>query len=175
MEMLRERIKGLEQKIMEMIRHGQENVAIAERLHRITRQILLTAAPAALPEVLLRHLKQEFVIPQAALRLWGVDEAFAGLPFTEGVSDDVRNFTASLSVPYCGVNAGFEAMRWLDEPDSVLSTALIPLRAGGQDAIGLLVLASPDPSRYTAELGNEFLLRIGEIASAALSRLLPVN
>ena len=175
MEMLRERIKGLEQKIMEMIRHGQENVAIAERLHRITRQILLTAAPAALPEVLLRHLKQEFLIPQAALRLWGVDEAFAGLPFTEGVSDDVRNFTASLSVPYCGVNAGFEAMRWLDEPDSVLSTALIPLRAGGQDAIGLLVLASPDPSRYTAELGNEFLLRIGEIASAALSRLLPVN
>ena len=31
---LREKHKGLEQKIMEMIRHGQENVAIADRLHR---------------------------------------------------------------------------------------------------------------------------------------------
>jgi uncharacterized protein YigA (DUF484 family) len=31
MEMLRERIKGLERKIVEMIRHGQENVAIADR------------------------------------------------------------------------------------------------------------------------------------------------
>ena len=36
MEMLREKIKGLERKIMEMIRHGQENVAIADRLHRLT-------------------------------------------------------------------------------------------------------------------------------------------
>ena len=32
MEMLRERIKGLERKIVEMIRHGQENSAIADRL-----------------------------------------------------------------------------------------------------------------------------------------------
>jgi hypothetical protein len=31
MEMLRERIKGLERKIVEMLRHGQENVAIADR------------------------------------------------------------------------------------------------------------------------------------------------
>jgi uncharacterized protein YigA (DUF484 family) len=175
MEMLRERIKGLEQKIMEMIRYGQENVAIADRLHRITREILLTAAPAALPEVLLRTLRHEFMIPQAALRLWGVDETFAGLPFTADVTDDIRSFAASLSGPYCGVNSGFEAMRWLDDPASVASTALIPLRAGGKDAIGLLVLASPDPTRYTADLGTEFLLRIGEIASGALSRLLPLD
>ena len=42
MEMLRDRIKGLEQKIVEMIRNGQENVAIADRLHRWTRALLLT-------------------------------------------------------------------------------------------------------------------------------------
>ncbi|WP_234413652.1 DUF484 family protein [Ideonella sp. A 288] len=173
MEMLREKIKGLEQKIMEMIRHGQENVSIAERLHRITREILLTSAPAALPEVLLRTLRHEFLIPQAALRLWGVDDSFDGLPFTQDVTPDTRAFAASLTLPYCGVNSGFEAMKWLDDPDTVLSTALIPLRAGGQDSIGLLVLASSDASRYTADMGTEFLLRIGEIASAALSRLLP--
>ena len=43
MEMLRDKIKGLEHKIIEMIRHGQENVAIADRLHRWTRAIMLTA------------------------------------------------------------------------------------------------------------------------------------
>ncbi|MDE2397963.1 MAG: DUF484 family protein, partial [Burkholderiales bacterium] len=37
MEMLRERIKGLEMKIVEMIRNSQENLAIADRLHRWTR------------------------------------------------------------------------------------------------------------------------------------------
>jgi uncharacterized protein YigA (DUF484 family) len=39
----------------------------------------------------------------------------------------------------------------------------------------MLVLASPDPTRYTAEMGTEFLERIGEIASAALSRVLPAH
>ena len=33
MEMLRERIKGLEHKIIEMIRNGQDNLALADKLH----------------------------------------------------------------------------------------------------------------------------------------------
>lgn len=176
MEMLRERIKGLELKIVEMIRHGQENVAIADRLHRWTRALLLAADPADLPDVVVRDLKHEFMIPQAALRLWNVADAYAGLPFTQGVSDDVKSFTASLGLPYCGLNSGFEASQWLDDPASVTSIALVPLRHGaveaGRGAIGLLVLGSPDPTRYSADMGTEFLLRVGELASAALSRLI---
>jgi uncharacterized protein YigA (DUF484 family) len=34
-----------------------------------------------------------------------------------------------------------------------------------------LVLGSPDPTRYSADMGTDFLMRIGEVASAALSRL----
>ena len=51
MEMLRERIKGLEKKIVEMIRNGQDNVAITDRLHRWTRALMLTTEAAQLPEV----------------------------------------------------------------------------------------------------------------------------
>ena len=69
---------------------------------------------------------------------------------------------------------GFEAAQWLEEPASAMSLAMIPLREGGNTgAFGLLVLASPDATRYTADMGTEFLSRVGEIASAALSRLLP--
>ncbi|MCU0813215.1 MAG: DUF484 family protein [Burkholderiaceae bacterium] len=175
MEMLRERIKGLELKIVEMIRHGQENVAIADRLHRWTRAILLTADAAELPDVLVRALKHQFLIPQAALRVWNVADAYRHLPSAQGASDDVRSFTASLGLPYCGLNSGFEAAQWLDDPATVTSIALVPLRHGsaeaGRGAIGLLVLGSPDPTRYGSDMGTEFLLRIGEIASAALSRL----
>ena len=65
-------------------------------------------------------------------------------------------------------------MQWLDEPAQALSLALVPLRHESQrGAFGLLVLASPDPTRYSADMGTEFLARIGEIASAALTRLLP--
>ena len=54
-----------------------------------------------------------------------------------------------------------------------LSVALLPLRKPGeQEAFGLLVLASPDPQRFEAGMGTDFLQRIADIASAALSRLL---
>jgi uncharacterized protein YigA (DUF484 family) len=174
MEMLRERIKGLERKIVEMLRHGQENLAIADRLHRWTRALLLAHDAAALPQVVVERLQHEFLIPQAALRLWGVADGYADAPFARPVSDDARSFVASLALPYCGVNAGFEAVNWLAEPGSVMSLALIPLRHGASDAnFGLLVLGSPDPTRYAADMGTEFLSHIGELASAALSRLLP--
>jgi uncharacterized protein YigA (DUF484 family) len=173
MEMLRERIKGLEQKIVEMIRAGQENMAIADRLHRWTRAILLTADAAELPPRMVASLKHEFLIPQATIRLWDVDAAHADAPFAQPVSDDVKSFAGSLTMPYCGVNAGFEATAWLEDAASVASLAMIPLRHG--DAVfGLLVLGSPDPTRYGAEMGTEFLMRIGEVSSAALSRLRPL-
>lgn len=176
MEMLRDKHKGLEQKIMEMIRHGQDNVAIADRLHRFTRAILLAGSPSALPDVLVASLRHEFLIPQAALRLWGADEAFASLPFTQGASADTRSLATSLTLPYCGLNSGFEPAGWLDDAATVLSIALIPLRAGADDpAFGLLVLGSPDATRYGADMGTEFLQRIGEVASAALTRLLPLG
>ncbi len=174
MEMLRERIKGLEQKIVEMIRAGQENMAIADRLHRWTRAILLTADAAALPGRMVASLRHEFLIPQATIRLWDVEATHADAAFAQPVSDDVKSFAGSLTMPYCGVNAGFEATAWLEDPAGVASLAMIPLRHG-DDAFGLLVLGSPDPTRYGAEMGTEFLMRIGEVSSAALSRLRPLG
>jgi uncharacterized protein YigA (DUF484 family) len=173
MEMLREKIKGLEHKIIEMIRHGQENVAIADRLHRWTRAILHTANAAELPDVLVRELKHEFLIPQAALRVWNVAEPYAGLPAAQPVSADLRTFAASLAQPYCGVNSGFEAVGWLEPGAAVASLAMIPLRQGSlaEGAFGLLLLGSPDPTRYGADMGTDFLARIGEVASAGLARL----
>ena len=174
MEMLRDKIKGLERQIIEMVRHGQDNVTIADKLHRWTRALMLTANAADLPGVLVLELKHQFMIPQAAVRVWGGADAFAGLPFAIRVGDEVRSFATSLAVPYCGANAGFEAAQWLDDPVHVQSLALIALRHDSQPAaFGLLVLASPDPTRYTADMGTEFLARIGEVASAALTRLLP--
>jgi uncharacterized protein YigA (DUF484 family) len=174
MEMLRDKLKGMEHKIIEMIRHGQENVAIADRLHRFTRALMLTANPADLPELVVNELMHQFMIPQAGIRLWGAAPAFAALPFAKAVGDDAKSFATSLSLPYCGVNSGFEAAGWLEDPASITSLALIPLRHGaGMTAFGMLVLGSPDPTRYSADMGTEFLMRIGEIASAGLSRLLP--
>lgn len=180
MEMLRDKIRGLEGKIIEMIRYGQDNVSIADRLHRWTRTLMLVSQPAELPSVLVRELMHQFMIPQAGIRVWGAAAAFATHDFAQPVGDDIKLFAGSLGLPYCGVNSGFEAAQWLDEPTSAKSMALIPLRVDAVEgtptaAFGMLVLASPDPTRYTADMGTEFLVRIGELAGAALSRLRPVR
>ena len=174
MEMLRERIKGLEHKIVEMIRNGQENVAIADRLHRWTMRLMLTLDLGELPQALADELKHQFLIPQVAVRLWGLPaeqtQKLEGQACAQTVSADVSSFAESLTAPFCGGNLGFEAARWLEDADIVHSLAMIPLRQG--DAVfGLLVLGSPDPTRYSADMGTEFLTRIGDIASAALARL----
>ena len=72
MQMLRERIKGLEHRIVDMIRHGQENVTLSDRLDRCMRSLLRTQDPAALPSTLTAQLQHEFMIPQVALRVWDV-------------------------------------------------------------------------------------------------------
>lgn len=171
-EMLREKIKVLEQRLMEMMRHGNENMLIGDKLQRWSRQLFLVPRPADLPVVTVSEIKSQFSVPQAAIKLWDVADAYAAEPFAQEVSGDVKSLASSLVTPYCGVNAGFEAVSWLEDPEAAASLALIPLRSGeGAPAFGLLVLSSPDSQRYQAGMATDFLERIAEIASAALSRL----
>jgi len=172
--LLRDKIKTLESKMVEMIRHGNENVTIADKLQRCTRNLLLTAHARDLPETIVRELKVQFAIPQAAIKVWRVNGIFTGEPFCSDVSSDAQAFASSLGAPYCGVNSGFEAASWLPDPAMAMSMALIPLRADpAQAAFGMLVLASSDAQRFHADMGTDFLSQIGDLAGAALSRLLP--
>ena len=137
---------------------------------------MLCADARDLPDVLVLDLLEQFLIPAGAIRLWDVAPQFAQEPFAATVSAEVKGFANSLGAPYCGANATFEPMQWLQDSDSIASLALVPMRLeASSPAFGLLVLGSPDPTRYTADMGTEFLSRVGELASAALSRLLPAG
>ncbi len=174
-EMLREKIKALEHRVMDMVRHGNENMVISDRLQRWARTLLLVRSGRALPVTLVQELKTQFMVPQVALKIWGVDSRYENEPFAAGVSEDAKTFASSLTQPYCGVNSGFEAVKWLDDTATALSVALIALRDGTQGAsapaFGMLVLASPDPARFQGGMGTDFLDGIAELAGAALARL----
>jgi uncharacterized protein len=171
-EMLREKIKALEHRIMDMVRNGNDNVMIGDKLQRWTRNLLLTHHAIDLPNVLIRELKHQFLIPQVAIKVWDTNGLFSDQDFAMGVSPDAKAFASSIATPYCGVNVDFEAVKWLEQPELAMSIALIPLRAGAAaDAFGMLVLASPDSQRFHAGMGTDFLERIAELASAALTRL----
>ncbi len=173
--MLRDKIKGLELRIMDMIRHGNDNVMLSDKLLRWAGSLFLTIDPIALPGQITDEIAEQFSVPQVGIKVWGVAPPFAQADFATGVSEDARLFASSLTEPFCGVNTGFEAARWLPDPLSATSLALLPLRNGSlgsaEPAFGLLVLASPDAQRFNSGMGTDFLARIAELASAALSRL----
>jgi uncharacterized protein YigA (DUF484 family) len=174
-EMLREKIRLLEGRLIEMIRHGSDNLALSDRMLRWARDLLLVQEAAAVPEAIASSIQLQFAVPQVAIRVWDLAPAYAGAAFAQGVSEDARLFASSLHEPFCGVNSGFEATAWLEHPTQAVSLALLPLRpldAGNEGpAFGMVVLASPDSQRYTSTMGTEFLARIAEVASAALSTL----
>jgi uncharacterized protein len=171
-EMLREKIKVLERGLMDMIRYGNENMQIADKLQRWTRKLLLVTDVRELPELIASNIKEEFLVPQVAIKVWGIDEKYTNEAFASEVSEDAKTFASSLTLPFVGLNTNFEATAWLEKLDQAVSVALIPLKAADSStALGLLVLASPDAQRFNSGMGTDFLERIGEVASAALSRL----
>lgn len=173
--MLREKIKALEHRIMDMVRHGSENVILSDKLMAWAGSLFQVADAANLPGQIAEQIERQFAVPQVAIKVWDVAPPFVSADFATGVSEDVKLFASSLTEPFCGVNTGFEAARWLSEPMAASSLALLPLRSGpltaSTPALGLLVLASPDAQRFNSTMGTDFLARIAELASAALSRL----
>jgi uncharacterized protein YigA (DUF484 family) len=170
--MLRERIRSLEGRVTEMIRHGQENEAIIDRLIAWTRELLLQENAAELPDTLVRSMKEVFNVPHCALRLWSVQPQYAALACSAAVEPDTVSLANSMRAPFCGSNVGFEAATWFDDSGTVQSLAMLPLRVGADPStFGLLVLGSADKDRFHITMGTAFLERIAELASAALARL----
>jgi uncharacterized protein YigA (DUF484 family) len=170
MEVMRDKYKALELQMSALARLAQQNEAIANKFHGWNQALLQARHGADLPRALVNGLCAQFGVPQATLRLWDLAPNHGEAWFTQDVSDDARIFANSLLAPYCGSNHDFEAVRWLDDASAVQSTVILPLRSGGA-AFGLLILGSADPARFEADMATDFLIHLGETASAALAAL----
>ncbi len=173
-DVMREKLKAMELRLVELMRIGQENDDITHKFQLWTRDLLRARNDVDLPHTLTAGLQSTFNVPHVTLRLWGVAEEFAHAWFAAPVSDDSRLFAGGMTVPFCGPNNDFEATTWFEDAPAIASVALIPLRADGSEgkAFGLLVLGSPDANRFTADMATDFLDSIGKTSSAALASLL---
>ena len=133
---------------------------------------LAVPAMGAVLHTLNFHLRDDFSIPNVALRLWERPENAEELPEFAAVSEELQVFAETLNQPYCGSTAGFETSSWFGAASPhVRSQALIAMRNGG-GTIGLIALGSEDAQRFFAGMGTLYLERLGEMASAALARVL---
>src|SRR5688572_3835046 len=67
---LRERGRQLETKLREVIRFGEENDAIGEKVHRLSIALMGARDLPALLNAVDFNLREDFSVPHVALRVW---------------------------------------------------------------------------------------------------------
>ena len=165
---LRERNRVLESRLSELLQIGEENDAIGEKMHRLCLALLFSTDRNSLLNFLYLHLREDFAVPHSALRIWA--GAGEGAEF-QPVDEELKRYAASLIEPFCGPSGDSLAGAWFGEGASrVRSVALMALR--DKECFGMLALGSEDASRFYPEMGTLYLKRLGELASAALTRFL---
>lgn len=165
---LRDKNNALENKLRELIRFGEENDAIGDKVHRLSLALIMARDLDSALHRLYFNLREDFAVPHVALRLWRpARSAEAPHPEFADVGRELRAFAENLANPLCGAHPLHETDKWFGEDGPRLrSFAFAALRA--EHAFGLLVFASEDGGRFYPEMGTLYLKRIGELASAAL-------
>jgi uncharacterized protein len=171
-EVLREKLAGLEGKLAELMRVARANDAISERLHRFTRR-LLRAVPRS--EALSRieaGLREDFDAFHASLVLIGeyadpdAPRFVRTVPATDPSLKSFESLFAS-GKPRCG-QARDSQREFLFGPEGLEmgSVALLPL--GEKGSVGLLALGSADRDRFHPAMSTEFLAHMAELIADAL-------
>ncbi len=172
-EVLREKQAGLESKLAELVRVARANDAIAERLHRFTRRLLRGVPRAEAVAHIEAGLREDFDAFNAALVLVGMppDPSLPAFVRTVNADDPQLKSFESLfqsGKPRCG-QARDSQREFLFGPEGLEmgSLALVPL--GDRGAVGLLALGSADRDRFHPGMSTEFLGRLADLITDALS------
>jgi hypothetical protein len=173
---LREKHAALEAKLHELIENGRASDAIAERVQRLARRLLRAREFGAVVGALETSLREDF----GASR-WVILVTDASLPGAVGGSTPHLRLVPRSSPELKIFETFFESARprsgqirdtqreYLFGADGsqVGSTVLIPL--GERASLGLLAIASHDTERYLPTMSTDFLVRIGELVTEALT------
>ena len=176
-EVLREQKTEADRRLAEFIAVARANDTLAERIHRFTRRMLRAPNPVVAINTLEASLREDFdafhsvlvlTTPIASLAKVEVEPFLRKLPADDA---NIRTFEALLATgkPRCGqVRDTQRDFLFGPESASIGSVALVPLGEGG--ALGLLALGSAERERFHPGMSTEFLKRMGELITDALSR-----
>ena len=176
MEVLRERNQALERKLKELVDVARANDGLADRIHRLTQRLIRAHTLSGTVSAIETSLREDFDARNSVLVLFmegarTLDEHGRFLRTAEAADPEMKSFESLLQSgkPRCGQIR--DAQRdYLFGKDSVEigSVALTPLGAKG--ALGLLAIGASDVDRFHPGMSTEFLSRIGELVTYALTR-----
>lgn len=166
---LRDKNHILQDKLRELIKFGEENDVISEKMHRLAIALLAFTHLNDFLCGLNSILRDNFSVPHVELRLWNVK--CDGIEMSKFIitNADIHASINNLLHPYCGPQLTDEIKGWFGESAAHLrSFSMIPLRT--KQTIGLLVLGSEESQRFYPEMGTLYLKRLGDLVSTTISR-----
>ena len=176
-EVLREQKGDSDRRLSEFVSVARANDQLADRIHRFTRRLMRAPNAQAALTTLEASLREDFDAFHSLLVLTGPIASLAKVefePFLRKLPPDdanIRSFEALLNTgkPRCGqVRDSQRDFLFGPESASIGSVALVPLGEAG--SLGLLALGSAERERFHPGMSTEFLKRMGELITDALSR-----
>jgi uncharacterized protein YigA (DUF484 family) len=171
-EVLREKHAAVEAKLADFVRVARANDALADKLHRFTRQLLRAGSREGVIATMEAGLRVDFDAFHSVLVLIGSHADVTPQRFVRVVRADDPNLKSfetlfSNGKPRCG-QARDSQREFLfgSEANDIGSVALVPL--GDKGSIGLLALGSTDRDRFHPGMSTEFLARMAELIADAL-------
>jgi uncharacterized protein YigA (DUF484 family) len=171
--MLRQRNAQLERQLKDLVAVAKQNDALVEKIHQLCLKLMRAPTVPARLEQLETGLREDFAAERAVLVLFPDAPASAvreGFVRRLGVDDpDVRPFATFLRAakPRCGPLRDRQKNIFDRDADAVSSAAFVPL--GPESKLGFLIIGSRDPDHFHPGKRMDFLARLGEVLSVALS------
>lgn len=165
---LREQNRELRDKLHELLAVARDNDRVADRLHRLTLELMAADSLDAVTLALKDGLRSGFAAD--AVRLCLFHQSAAGhSDFVAAVAPQAEHLRGLLArgEPICGRLAG-DQLQFLfgDSAPAIGSTALIPVREDQE--LGLLAIGSYQAERFHRNQGTVFLSRLGNLTARAL-------
>lgn len=151
-------------RLVHLIARARQNEALAIRLHGLFLQLMTVEDPEHLCHLLRETLLREFHAEALAFKLFALAtlESRPHDPLVNAFADfmDRRN-------ALCGPLSPERALALFgDGGVGIHSAAIVPIHADGQS--GIIAIGSADATRFSPDMGTDFLNRLGEIISQKL-------
>lgn len=169
----RDKIYALESNFAELVLNARDNDAIANKMHGFNLTLQAAKSFDVIEQIISHDLPEQFDLSETCLRIWAnpLDLRSRGNLVFSNVDERTKTWVAALTQPYCGALPTIATDDWFIEPaGSVALVALNFIKDKSEQNIGFLALASTDNNHFYAEMGTDFLSKIGATISAALSR-----
>ena len=165
---LRKHSQQLEKQIAQFLQNARDNEQISKSLLNWTCDLLAFNGEAnEVCTFITKQFKKQYELQEVQLRFWEDKHPFSSCD----CKTSSKQWVYSLHSPYTGPISGHEAASWFDAGHNLASIAVIPLYAlGEQSSVGALALGSASKTRFTYNLGTDFLEAMGKMTMALLAR-----